>query len=82
MALWWIGNIVLIAVVIPVVVLLLRGVLDAAVRTKKAVDAIAEVGGAMVADLEYVVQLVTTQNFVSQTTAGLTRYGGALDRIL
>ena len=30
MTLWWIGNIVLLVVVLPVVVYLLRGVLDAA----------------------------------------------------
>ena len=30
MTLWWIGNVVLLAVVLPVVVYLLRGVLDAA----------------------------------------------------
>ena len=30
MTLWWIGNVVLLVVVLPVVVYLLRGVLDAA----------------------------------------------------
>ena len=82
MAIWWIGNIVLIAVVLPIVVVLLKGVLQAAMAIRKQADAIASMGAVMVHDLDSVIELVTTESFVSQTTAGLTAYGGALDRIL
>ena len=40
MTLWWIGNIVLVVVIFPVVVYLLRGVLAAAKRVASAVEAI------------------------------------------
>ena len=40
MTLWWIGNIVLLLVIVPVVVVLLRGVLNAAKATTPAVEAL------------------------------------------
>lgn len=82
MILWWIGNVILIAVIAPVVVILLRGVLLSAKTVHGALENIAGVGGAMVADLAPVPQLVTTVSLVNDTTAGLTRYGAALDEIL
>ena len=82
MALWWIGNFVLIAVITPVVVFLLLGVLKAGVNVRNSLEDIAGVGEAMVADLEPVPQLVTTVGLADETTAGLARYGAALDRIL
>ena len=41
MTLWWIGDVLLIAVVFPVVVYLLKGVLDAARSIVPSVDRIA-----------------------------------------
>ena len=46
MTLWWIGNIVLLVVVLPVVVYLLRGVLDAAKSIVPSVQEIAKVAAA------------------------------------
>ncbi len=82
MALWWIGNVVLLVVIAPVVVLLLYGVLASARNVRRALDDIAEVGTMMVADLEPVTELVETDRYVSKTTKGLARYGAALDEIL
>jgi hypothetical protein len=82
MALWWIGNVVLIGVVLPVVIVLLKGVLQAGMAVRRQCDAIAGVGATMVQDLNPVIELVTTESFISSTTAGLAAYGGALDRIL
>ena len=82
MALWWIGNVVLLVVIAPVVVFLLYGVLEAARNVRRALDDIAEVGTMMVADLEPVTELVETDRYVSKTTEGLGRYGAALDEIL
>jgi sensor histidine kinase regulating citrate/malate metabolism len=82
MVIWWIGNIVLLVVIAPVVVLLLFSVLKAALTVRRAVDDIATVGAKMVSDLEPVPELIKTENYVSQTTAGLSRYGAALDEIL
>lgn len=82
MILWWIGNVVLIAVIAPVVVILLRAVLVSARTVGGALEDVAGVGGAMVDDLAPVPQLVTTVSLVNETTTGLTRYGAALDKIL
>ncbi len=45
MTLWWIGNVVLLVVVLPVVVYLLRGVLDAATSIVPSVQQIGDGGG-------------------------------------
>lgn len=82
MALWWIGNIVLLVVIAPVVVYLLFSVLKAARTVRRALDDIAAVGTDMVADLDHVLALRQTDTYVSYTTEGLARYGAALDEIL
>lgn len=82
MILWWIGNLVLLVVIAPVVVVLLHGVLKEARGVRRAVEDITEVARMMVADLEPVSGLVETDRYVSQTTKGVVRYGRALDEIL
>lgn len=57
MTLWWIGNILLLAVITPVVIILLVGVLKAAVNVRRTLEEIAVVGGTMVTALEPVPQL-------------------------
>ena len=61
MTLWWIGNAVLLLVIVPVVVILLRGVLNAAKATSGAVDALRPVAEAASKDLDAVELLNTTQ---------------------
>jgi hypothetical protein len=82
MTLWWIGNIVLLVVVLPVVVYLLRGVLEAARSIVPSVQKIANVAAAGSKDLDATVLLLTTQEQVSNTVAGVANYGGSLDVIL
>jgi len=82
MTLWWIGNAVLLVIIAPVVVVLLYRVLDAARTVRRAVDGLATVGTKMVSDLEPVPELLKTESYVSQTSAGLARYGTALDEVL
>ncbi|HEX5800931.1 MAG TPA: hypothetical protein VFY02_12530 [Gaiellaceae bacterium] len=82
MILWWLGNIVLIAVVFPVVVYLLRGVLDAARSIVPSVEEIARVAAAGSKDLDAAALLLTTQDQVEKTVAGVANYGGSLDVIL
>jgi hypothetical protein len=80
--LWWIGNVVLLAVVLPVVVYLLHGVLSAA---KAVVPSVQEIGAAAAAgskDLDAAALLLTTQEQVTQTIAVAANYGGSLDVIL
>ena len=82
MILWWIGNLVLLAVVLPIVVYLLRGVLDAAKSIVPSVQEIATVAAAGSKDLDAAALLVTTQEQVEKTVAGVANYGGSLDVIL
>jgi hypothetical protein len=81
MTLWWIGNVVLL-VVLPVVVYLLKGVLDAATSIVPSVQKIADVAAAGSKDLDAAALLLTTQDQVTQTVAGVANYGGSLDVIL
>jgi hypothetical protein len=82
MILWWIGDIVLLVVVVPVVVYLLNGVLRAA---RSIVPSVSRIGAAAAAgskDLDAGALLLTTQDQVVQTVAGVANYGGSLDVIL
>jgi hypothetical protein len=82
MTLLWIGAIVLLVVVLPVVVYLLRGVLEAAESIVPAVEKIAAAAAAGSKDLDAVPLLLTTREQVEQTVAGVAGYGGSLDVIL
>ena len=82
MTLWWIGNVLLLVVVLPVVVYLLRGVLDAATSIIPSVRKIAAVTAAGSKDLDATALLLTTQEHVANTVAGVANYGGSLDVIL
>jgi hypothetical protein len=82
MTLWWIGDVVLLVVVLPVVVYLLRSVLNAATSIVPSVQKIATVAAAGSKDLDAAVLLLTTEDQVAQTVAGVANYGGSLDVIL
>jgi hypothetical protein len=82
MTLWWIGSIVLLVVVFPLVVYLLNGVLQAARAIVPTVRQIAVTAEAGSKDLDAAPLLLTTQEQVTQTVAGLAGYGGSLDVIL
>jgi hypothetical protein len=82
MTLWWIGSIVLLVVVLPVVVYLLRGVLGAANSIIPTVDGIASVAKSGSKDLDAAALLVTTREQVTRTVAGVAEYGGSLDVII
>ncbi len=82
MTLWWIGDVLLIVVVIPVVVYLLNGVLDAARSIVPSVDRIAAAASAGSKDLDAVPLLLTTQERVKQTVEVVANYGGSLDTVI
>lgn len=77
LALWL--MVLILAVVIPVVVVLLIGVLKAASSIPPKIDAIAGVAAAASKDLDAVVVLLTTQNYISQITGSVLHYGGSLN---
>ena len=80
--LWWICDIVLLVVVIPVVLYLLNGVLTAAKSIVPSVERIGSAAAAGSKDLGATVLLLTTQDHVAKTVAGVAEYGGSLDVIL
>jgi hypothetical protein len=73
---------VLVLAVIPVVVYLLHGVLSAARSIVPSVEAIADTAAAGSKDLDAAALLMTTQDQVERTVAGVANYGGSLDVIL
>jgi hypothetical protein len=78
----WIGAAILGLVVFPIVVVLLKGVLDAAKSITPTVDRIAATAEAGSKDLDAASLLLTTQQQVKDTIAGVADYGGSLDVIL
>ena len=82
MTLWWIGDVVLLVVVLPVVVFLLNGVLRAARSIVPSVNEIAGTAAAGSKDLDAAALLLTTEQQVKDTVAGVANYGGSLDVIV
>ena len=82
MTLLWIGSLVVLLVVFPIVVFLLRGVLEAANSIIPSVEGIAATAAAGSKDLDAAPLLLRTQEQVEQTVAGLANYGGSLDVIV
>jgi hypothetical protein len=82
MTLWWIGNAVLVAVVLPVVILLLHRTLAATSSVVPSVESIATAAAAGSNDLDAGALLLTTQDQATRTIAGVADYGGSLDVIL
>lgn len=82
MALWWIGNVIFILVVIPVVVLLLQRLMRSALDVGKRVDTIQNQTAGLVIALDDVKQLLLVRDAVQRVGAGLTRYVKAVARLL
>jgi len=82
MILYWIGDAILILVILPVVVYLLRPVLAAARQIVGHVHAIRDATAAASKDLDAVPLLLTTQKQVKQTVETVANFGGSLDTII
>ncbi len=81
--LWWIGNIILLLVVVPVLVALLNRVLAALERIRGAADDILAGGGALAAELDGVPEaLTTTDAVVADVANGAVRYAGSVGKLL
>lgn len=82
MILEWIGDAVLLLVVLPIVVFLLRGVYEATRDIAGSSARIAAAAQRGSADLDASALLVTTREQVGETIAAAADYGGSLDVIL
>jgi hypothetical protein len=83
MALWWIGNVLLLLVVVPVLVALLNRVLAALERVRAASDDILTGGVALVGELDGVPEgLAQTDRTVEAIATGAVRYAGSVGKLL
>ncbi|MDX6342699.1 MAG: hypothetical protein QOH87_2837 [Trebonia sp.] len=83
MVLWWIGNAVLLVVVLPVVIYLLNRVLAALERIRAASDAVLAGGVALIGELQDVPDgLAVTDKTIEEVTVGAVRYAGSVAKLL
>jgi hypothetical protein len=82
MILYWIGSLIVLLVVLPIVVYLLQGVLRTAEGIVPSVQRIADAAAAGSKDLDAVPLLLTTQAHVIKTVETVANYGGSLDVIV
>ena len=80
---WWIGNAILLLVVVPVLVALLNRVLAALERIRAASDDILAGGVALVGELDNVPDLLaTTDGTIRDVATGAVRYAGSVAKLL
>ena len=82
MILWWIGNLILLLVIAPVVIILLNRVLGPIREIKAYADDVLEHGGNLTATLDAIDKLNTTRELTRTARQSAGRYGAALQRML
>jgi len=83
MTLWWIGNLVLLVAVVPILVALLNRVLAALERIRGASADILTGGVALVGELDGVPELLaTTDGTIHDVAVGAVRYAGSVGKLL
>lgn len=83
MTLWWIGNLVLLLLVVPVLVALLNRVLAALERIRKASDEILDGGVALIGEVDAVPELLeVTDRTINDVSVGAVRYAGSVGKLL
>lgn len=83
MVLWWIGNVVLLMVIIPVLVALLNRVLAALELIRGAADETLAGGVALIGELDHAPALLaTTDQTVHDVAVGAVRYAGSVAKLL
>jgi len=83
MVLWWIGSVILLVVVLPVVIYLLNRVLAAVERIRGATDDVLAGGVALIGELNGLPEaLAVTDNTVKEISVGAVRYAGSVAKLL
>lgn len=83
MILWWIGNAVLLFVVLPVVIVLVNRILVAVERIRAAADDVLTHGVELLNEVNDVPELLArTDDTVEQIAIGATRYAGSVAKLL
>ena len=80
---WMIGNLVLVALVVPILVALLNRVLAALERIRGAADDTLAAGVALVGELDTAPELLaTTDETIKEVADGAVRYAGSVGKLL
>lgn len=80
---WWIGNAILLLVVVPVLVALLNRVLAALERIRAATDDVLAGGVALTGELDDLPEmLAVTDGTVRDVSTGAVRYAGSVGKLL
>lgn len=80
---WWIGNAVLLLVIVPVLVALLNRVLAALERIRRASDEILAGGVQLISEVDRVPELLeTTDDTIEDVSVGAVRYAGSVAKLL
>jgi hypothetical protein len=83
MVLWWIGNVILLVAVLPVVIFLLNRVLAAVERIRAATDNVLAGGVALIGELNGLPEaLAVTDETVKEVSVGAVRYAGSVAKLL
>jgi hypothetical protein len=83
MVLWWIGSVILLVVVLPVVIYLLNRVLAAVERIRGATDDVLAGGVALIGELNGLPEaLAVTDSTVKEISVGAVRYAGSVAKLL
>ncbi len=83
MTLWWIGNIILLIVVVPVLVALLNRLLAATESVRGAADDALAGGVALIGELDRAPELLAeTDVVIGEVANGAVRYAGPVSKLL
>jgi hypothetical protein len=83
MVLWWIGNVLLVVAVVPILVALLNRILAALERIRGASDNILAGGLVLIGELDGVPEaLATTDKTIDAVATGAVRYAGSVAKLL
>lgn len=82
MNLWWVGNLALLLVVAPAVVVLLTGLLRQVNRLNRIADEVLEHGVGITAQLDALPALAQTRELTSAAHGLVGRYGAGLLRMV
>ncbi|HEY7703924.1 MAG TPA: hypothetical protein VID03_03750 [Acidimicrobiia bacterium] len=81
--LWWIGNAVVLLVVIPLLLFLLYRVISATGRIKQATADILSGGVELIGEVDRVPELLaTTDKTIEAVSVGAVRYAGSVAKLL
>lgn len=80
---WTLGNLILLVVVVPVVIVLLNRILAALERIRAAADETLAAGVALIGELETTPELLAvTDRTIGDVADGAVRYAGSVGKLL